>query len=168
MLGVLIALAYGGTYSNLPYSFQGLQERSSLFFIVAAILPLLTLGSLPVSAHNDKVDTCNTCPAALFTPAIVFLMPSRLFQNSWTTQDWSWVHTSVMCPNTNFLMAKWTIACAQVACRLTTAHLATCEHSEMLLGNVGNSSGSPLVGKPTAQNKLLLFFAGLYPRAQGV
>ena len=56
ILGVIIALAYGGTYSNLPYSYQGLQERLSLFFIVSAILPLLTLGALTVSAHNDKVS----------------------------------------------------------------------------------------------------------------
>ena len=55
VLGVLIALVYGGTYSHLPYSFQGLQERLSLLFIVSAILPLLTLGALPTFAHNDKV-----------------------------------------------------------------------------------------------------------------
>lgn len=55
VLGVLIALVYGGTYSHLPYSFQGLQERLSLLFIVSAILPFLTLGSLPTFAHNDKV-----------------------------------------------------------------------------------------------------------------
>lgn len=57
VLGVLIALVYGGTYSHLPYSFQGLQERLSLLFIVSAVLPLLTLGALPIFAHNDKVGT---------------------------------------------------------------------------------------------------------------
>lgn len=55
VLGVLIALVYGGTYSHLPYTFQGLQERLSLLFIVSAVLPLLTLGALPIFAHNDKV-----------------------------------------------------------------------------------------------------------------
>jgi hypothetical protein len=58
VLGVLIALIYGGTYSNLPYTFQGLQERLSLLFIVSAILPILTLGALPIFAHNDKVGCC--------------------------------------------------------------------------------------------------------------
>ena len=58
VLGVLIALIYGGTYSNLPYTFQGLQERLSLLFIVSAILPLLTLGALPIFANNDKVTMC--------------------------------------------------------------------------------------------------------------
>lgn len=56
VLGVLIALVYGGTYSHLPYTFQGLQERLSLLFIVSAVLPLLTLGALPTFAHNDKVQ----------------------------------------------------------------------------------------------------------------
>ncbi len=60
VLGVLLALIYGGTYSNLPYTFQGLQERLSLLFIVSAILPILTLGALPIFAHNDKVGwLCN-------------------------------------------------------------------------------------------------------------
>jgi len=61
VLGVLIALAYGGTYSNLPYTFQGLEERLSLLFIVSAILPLLTLGALPIFAHNDKVRCSAVC-----------------------------------------------------------------------------------------------------------
>ena len=61
VLGVLIALVYGGTYSHLPYTFQGLQERLSLLFIVSAILPLLTLGALPIFAHNDKVLLLSTC-----------------------------------------------------------------------------------------------------------
>lgn len=57
----MIALAYGGTYSNLPYTFQGLEERLSLLFIVSAILPLLTLGALPIFAHNDKVRCSAVC-----------------------------------------------------------------------------------------------------------
>ena len=58
VLGVIIALAYGGTYSNLAYTYQGLQERLSLLFIVAAVLPLLSIGALAVSASNDKVSSC--------------------------------------------------------------------------------------------------------------
>lgn len=72
VLGVLIALVYGGTYSHLPYSFQGLQERLSLLFIVSAILPFLTLGSLPTFAHNDKVfiQEHKACEVSLTTHCI--------------------------------------------------------------------------------------------------
>ena len=70
VLGILIALVYGGTYSHLPYTFQGLQERLSLFFIVSAILPLLTLGALPIFAHNDKV-TLSFIVSAYLAPTLL-------------------------------------------------------------------------------------------------
>ena len=71
VLGVLIALVYGGTYSHLNLSFQGLQERLSLLFIISAILPLLTLGALPIFAHNDKVQltACWCVSSQLSDPA---------------------------------------------------------------------------------------------------
>lgn len=81
VLGVLIALIYGGTYSNLPYTFQGLQERLSLLFIVSAILPLLTLGALPIFAHNDKVfiQEHKACEVSLVTHMVTCVTTSLPF-----------------------------------------------------------------------------------------
>ncbi|KAL0042761.1 hypothetical protein WJX79_009987 [Trebouxia sp. C0005] len=81
VLGVLIALIYGGTYSNLPYTFQGLQERLSLLFIVSAILPILTLGALPIFAHNDKVfiQEHKACEVSLVTHSITCFITSLPF-----------------------------------------------------------------------------------------
>ncbi|KAL3144206.1 hypothetical protein ABBQ32_003987 [Trebouxia sp. C0010 RCD-2024] len=81
VLGVLIALVYGGTYSHLPTTFQGLQERLALLFIVSAVLPLLTLGALPIFAHNDKVfiQEHKACEVSLGTHAITCFITSLPF-----------------------------------------------------------------------------------------
>ena len=71
VLGVVVALAYGGTYSNLGYTFQGLQERLSLLFIVSAVVPLLTLGAMPAFAHNDKVGPAFLTAAVWFRVSLL-------------------------------------------------------------------------------------------------
>ena len=52
LLGVLIAIVYGATYSDLGKDFTGGQARLAVFAIVIAFMPLLALTSLPVY-HNS-------------------------------------------------------------------------------------------------------------------
>ena len=52
ILGVLIAIVYGATYSNLGTTFRAGQARTGMFTIVVAFMPLLALTSLPVY-HNS-------------------------------------------------------------------------------------------------------------------
>lgn len=55
MLAVLLAVVYGGTYFKPDFSFRGLQDRLSVLFIVAGVLPLLAMVALPVYSRNSKV-----------------------------------------------------------------------------------------------------------------
>ena len=57
LLGVLIAIVYGATYSNLGYDFQAGQNRLSIFAICVGFLPLLALTSMPVYHNGVKVSS---------------------------------------------------------------------------------------------------------------
>lgn len=57
VFGFLIALAYGATYHGLSHSWQGVLDRTSLLFVVSAVLPFLTVISMPINASNADVFT---------------------------------------------------------------------------------------------------------------
>ena len=53
---VFITLVYGGSYFGLNYSWRGAEERTTVLFIVAAVLPALAIGTLPF--YNNGVLVC--------------------------------------------------------------------------------------------------------------
>ncbi|KAK9808271.1 hypothetical protein WJX73_005701 [Symbiochloris irregularis] len=69
LLGVVIALIYGGTYSQLNFSFQGAMARLSVFSIVVGFLPMLALTSMPVYHNSVRVyeRERQSCDLGLFT-----------------------------------------------------------------------------------------------------
>ena len=56
MLSIIIALAYGGTYWKLNYSFLGAEQRTTVLFIVAAIIPATAIGTLPFYHNGAAVS----------------------------------------------------------------------------------------------------------------
>lgn len=61
-LGVLIALIYGGSYSDLGMTFKAAQARTGIFTLVVAFMPLLALTSLPVYHNSVLVGGCMPHP----------------------------------------------------------------------------------------------------------
>ena len=55
IFGILVVLIYGGTYWKLNYTFYGAEERTTVLFLVAAVLPALSIGTLPFYHNGTRV-----------------------------------------------------------------------------------------------------------------
>lgn len=57
IFAVLISLVYGGSYWKLNQSFLGAKERTTILFIVSALLPALAVGTLPFYSNGSRVGS---------------------------------------------------------------------------------------------------------------
>lgn len=55
IFAVLISLVYGGTYWKLDNTFLGAQQRTTVLFIAAAVLPATAIGTLPFYRNASNV-----------------------------------------------------------------------------------------------------------------
>ncbi|KAK9808829.1 hypothetical protein WJX72_004504 [[Myrmecia] bisecta] len=55
LAAVVIALAYGATYSQLSHTASGTEDRLVVLFIAAGVLPLLALAALQIYSNSTKV-----------------------------------------------------------------------------------------------------------------
>jgi len=65
IFAVVISLVYGGTYWKLNDTFLGAQQRTTVLFIAAAVLPATAVGTLPFYRNASNVPPPPSSPCFL-------------------------------------------------------------------------------------------------------